>query len=142
MLTLCTKRSDKIKLMRLVLLFTSFVFLMSSCTKVEGPGGSSSIIGKVHAEVYDGANNLINEYDIAKEDVYLIYGEDGTFYDDDVETSYDGTFRFDYLERGNYQLFVYSKCNTCPSGKEVILVDVEISNKKSTVDVGTITIRK
>lgn len=128
--------------MRFFILTSTVVFLLVSCKKVEGPGGSSSIIGKVHAEVYDGANNLINEYDIAKEDVYLIYGEDGTFYDDDVETSYDGTFRFDYLENGNYQLFVYSKCPTCPSGKEAILVDVEIASKKSTVDVGTITIRK
>lgn len=128
--------------MRFLILISTALFLTVSCKKVEGPGGSSSIIGKVHAEVYDGANNLINQYDIPKEDVYLIYGEDGTFYDDDVETSFDGTFRFDYLERGNYQLFVYSKCPTCPSGKEVVLVDVEITDKKSTVDVGTITIRK
>ena len=128
--------------MRFLIIFSVVSLLTVSCKKVEGPGGSSSIIGKVHAEVYDGANNLINQYDIPKEDVYLIYGEDGTFYDDDIETSFDGTFRFDYLEEGKYQLFVYSKCTTCPSGKEVILVDAEITKKKSTVDVGTITIRK
>lgn len=127
--------------MRSLIVLISSVFIILSCAKVEGPGGSSSIIGKVHAEVYDGANNLINQYDIPKEDVFLIYGEDGTFYDDDTKTTYDGTFRFDYLEKGKYQLFVYSKCPTCPSGKEVVLVDVEISSKKSTVDVGTIIIR-
>jgi len=128
--------------MRAFLFFSITFFILLSCAKVEGPGGSSAIIGKVRAEVYDGANNLINEYDIPKEDVYLIYGEENSFYDDDIETSYDGTFRFDYLERGNYQLFVYSKCVTCPSGKEIVLVDVEIPSKRSTIDVGTIIIRK
>lgn len=129
------------------LLFSIFSIVLvsltfSSCTKVEGPGGSSSIIGKIHAQVFDGAGNMLTEYDIPKEDVYLIYGSDNTMYDDDVETSHDGTFRFDYLEEGNYQVFVYEKCTTCPSGKQVIIQDVEITEKKSTVDLGTITIRK
>ena len=116
------------------------LFLFQSCSKVEGPGGSSSIAGKIHVEVYDIAGTLINEYDAQDEDVYLIYGEDGTFYDDDVKTSYDGSFQFNYLQKGKYQLFVYQDCNTCPSGKEAILVDVEITDKKTTTDVGTITI--
>jgi hypothetical protein len=125
-----------------ILSLTVIALTFSACTKVEGPGGSSSITGKIHAEVYDGAGNLLTSYDIPKEDVYLIYGTENTVQDDDVETSFDGTFRFDYLEVGSYQLFVYEKCPTCPSGKQVILKDVEITEKKSTVDIGTITIRK
>lgn len=129
-------------------LFFSFLigalllFNLSSCAKVEGPGGSSSIIGKIHALVYDGAGNLLTEYDAPKEDVYIIYGSGETVYDDDVETSYDGRFRFDYLEKGNYQVFVYEKCTTCPSGKEAIILDVEISEKNSVVDLGTINIKQ
>lgn len=122
------------------LAFAGVLFLLQSCSKVEGPGGSSTITGKIHVEVYDVAGNLINEYDALDEDVYLIYGEDGTFYDDDVKTSYDGSFRFSYLQKGKYQLFVYQDCNTCPSGKEAVITDVEISDKKTTIDVGTITI--
>ena len=127
------------------------LFNFSSCTKVEGPGGSSSIIGTIHAKVYDGAGNLSTEYDAPKEDVYIIYGsnvdpESGeqleTVYDDDVETSYDGKFRFEYLENGNYQVFVYEKCITCPSGKEVIIIDVEVSEKNSVIDLGTINIKQ
>ena len=115
-------------------------FVLQSCKKVEGPGGSSSIVGKVHVLVYDIAGNLINEYDAPKEDVYLIYGEDDAYYDDDVETSYDGTFEFNYLQPGKYQLFVYQDCDTCPSGKEAKILDLEISGKKETLDVGTINI--
>ena len=122
------------------LVFAGILFSMSSCTKIEGPGGSSSIVGKVRVEVYDIGGTLINEYDAPGEDIYLIYGENDTFYDDDVETSYDGTFEFNFLQKGKYQLFVYQDCNTCPSGEEAVLVDVEITDNKSTVDVGTITI--
>jgi len=117
---------------------------ISSCKKVEGPGGQASITGKIHALVHDGAGNLINEYDIHNYDVYLIYGNDDseTYFDDDIETSYDGTFKFEYLETGNYQVFVYSDCNTCASGKEVFIHDVELTDKKGTVDLGTINIEK
>lgn len=126
------------------LLIIGTVLVSSSCKKVEGPGGSSTIKGKLYALVHDGANNLINQYDLHDHDVYIIYGDDSedTFYDDDVKTSYDGTFEFPYLENGKYRLFIYEKCVTCPSGKDVVMVDVEITDKKSTVDVGTINIEK
>lgn len=139
-------KSNQITMNKFLSVITALilVFTITSCKKVEGPGGQASITGKIHALVHDGAGNLINEYDIEKYDVYLIYGNDAeeTYFDDDIETSYDGTFRFEYLEKGNYQLFVYSKCVTCPSGKEVLIQDVEITDKKGTVDVGTINIEK
>ena len=124
------------------LIGAALLFNFGSCTKVEGPGGSSSIVGKIHAKVYDGAGNLLTEYDAPKEDVFIIYGSNETVYDDDVETSYDGKFRFEYLEEGNYQVFVYEKCITCPSGKEVVILDVEISEKNSVIDLGTIDIKQ
>ena len=120
-----------------------FIFLsLSSCKKIEGPGGSSSIVGKIHAEIYDGAGNLLTEYDIEKEDVFIIYGAESTTFDDDVETSYDGTFKFDFLEEGSYQIFVYEKDPNIPSGKVVKILTTEITTKNSIVDLGTIIIRK
>jgi hypothetical protein len=126
------------------LLILSVLVIGGSCKKVEGPGGSSTIKGKLHAVVHDGAGNLINEYDLHDHDVYIIYGSDAeeTFYDDDVKSSYDGTFEFNYLEKGSYRVFIYEKCTTCPSGKDVVMMDVEITDKKSTVDLGTINIEK
>jgi hypothetical protein len=120
--------------------FIAFAFLFNSCSKVEGPGGSSSITGKIHVIKKDIAGNIINQYDAPKTDVFLIYGDTDTFYDDDVETSHDGTFEFNYLQPGNYQVFVYEKCTTCPSGKNAIIVDVVITDKKSTIEIPTIDI--
>jgi len=130
--------------MKLIILSLSIlsVLCFSSCKKVAGPGGSSTITGKIHAKVYDGAGNLLTEYDIAKEDVFIIYGSGSTAYDDKVKTSYDGTFKFNYLEKGSYQVFVYEKDPTVPSGVVVKIVDAQITSKKSTVDLGTINIRK
>jgi hypothetical protein len=122
------------------LAFAGVLFLLQSCAKVEGSGGSSSITGKIHVEVRDVAGNLINEYDAQDEDVYLVYGGGDGFYDDDKKTSYDGTFEFNYLQKGTYKLFVYQDCNTCASGKDPVFVTVEITDKKSTKDVGTIII--
>lgn len=126
--------------LQISLALAGLLFFTQSCTKVEGPGGSSSIVGKIHVNVYDVAGNLINDYDAPKEDVFLLYGDDDTFYDDDTKTSYDGTFAFNYLQKGSYKLFVYQDCNSCASGKEPVFVDVEITDSKTTIDVGTINI--
>ena len=132
------------KIIKRTLLFSlalaGVLFLLQSCSKVEGPGGSSSITGKIHIKVYDVAGNVINEYDAPDEDVYLIYGDEASFYDDDVKTTYYGSFEFNYLQKGSYQVFVYQDCNTCPSGKEAVIIDVEITDSKTTTDIGTIDI--
>lgn len=111
----------------------------SSCTKTEGPGGAATIAGKIRKEKIIAGQSYY--YDAVDEDVYLIYGSENTFYDDDIKTSFDGSFEFNYLEKGNYQFFVYSDCNSCLSGDTVLIQDVVISDKKERVDLGTITIK-
>ena len=139
------------KLKSLFFLFSlsSLLFLGLGCTKVEGPGGAATIKGVIHIEEYDGANNLINEYDAQKSDVFIIYGNDpeNTYFNDDIETSYDGTFEFTFLEKGNYRVFVYEDCNddqapTCYSGKVVTTLNIEITDKKEVVQMDTIFVRK
>jgi hypothetical protein len=77
------------------------LFLTTGCNKVEGPGGAATIKGIIHVQEYDGANNLINEYDAPKFDVYIIYGnEEGeTYFDDDIETSFDGALNLTISSR-------------------------------------------
>lgn len=126
----------------LTLIFT--VFFFSACKKVEGTGGSSSIRGKISALNYNSAGIYQNNsYDAADVDVYIIYGDNKTIQDDKVATSYDGSFEFNYLEKGNYTLYVYEKCfgTDCPTGKTVVLKSATISKSKETVDVGTIEIK-
>lgn len=119
--------------------------VLLSCKKVEGPGGKASIKGRLHAQVFDGANNMINEYDLTDQDVFIIYGDTAGgnyFYDDDVKSSYQGQFEFNYLEVGTYTIFVYEKCPTCPSGEKTLFYQVELTEKKEVRDLGTINVRK
>jgi hypothetical protein len=113
-----------------------------SCSKYEGQGGGATIKGVVVERRYNSLGNVIASYPAPDQDVYIIYGSENTFYDDDIKTSFDGSFEFRYLRKGNYQVFVYEDCNTCPSGKKEVLKQVEITEKNQTLILDTIYIKK
>ena len=133
------------------------------CEKVEGPGGSASITGTVtvrhytatYAGVAPNPDTLfslqVTTYPAYEEDVYIIYGAETDYHDDDTKVFVDGTFRFDFLEVGDYNIYVYDRCpfnfetgnNTQVNCDQVpIIIPVHISEKGETVDVGDIEITK
>lgn len=124
-----------------IIVIIGFFMLLSSCKKEEGVGGTSSITGKVYVKEYSSAGNLLAEYYGEEERVYIIYG-DGTTYDDDFRTSYDGSYKFHYLNKGTYKVFCYSRCDTCASGNQAVIKEVEITSNNSTIEVEDIIIRK
>jgi hypothetical protein len=128
--------------MKKFLLFVTLGIVISSCSKYEGEGGSSTIKGVVRELRFNSLGNLISEYPIADQDVFIIYGNESTFYDDDIKTSYDGSFEFRYLKKGNYTVFVYEDCSTCPSGVKEVKIPVEITNNNQIVDLDTINIKR
>src|SRR5258705_10122537 len=80
-----------------------------SCKKEPGQGGTSTIKGKVYVKDYDANFQTVHDQYYGPDvDVYIIYG-DGTTYDDDYKTSYDGSYEFDFLQEGTYKVFAYSK---------------------------------
>ncbi len=119
-----------------------FTFLFSSCKKQEGQGGSSIITGVLSTELYNTAGTLTGSYPKANEDVFIIYGDGKSGYSDKTTTSYDGSFKFDYLEVGKYSVYFYEDCATTADGKAVKIIPAEITKKKSTTDLGTITVKK
>ena len=122
-----------------------FLFpLLSSCNVQEGPGGMGSISGRIFVKNYNGDFSQLKEtYYAPEESVYLIYGEE-KIYGDDVKTHFDGSFKFDYLRKGNYQVFAYSKDSTgnVASGVVPVIIDVEISSRSQEVDIGDIIVLK
>jgi hypothetical protein len=140
-LYVCDKKNEKMKNIFLLVLIG---LIITSCTKEEGEGGSSSIKGFVYEYKLNILGDTISRYAAADQDVFIIYGNEDTFYDDNIKTSYDGSFVFPYLQKGKYTVFVYEDCPTsdCPSGKKEILRTIEITKKKQTVDLDTIDIRK
>ena len=90
------------------------LFFVSSCEKSPGEGGTSTIQGSVY-KLSTYYNVLTQQTDTvyyqldAKKDVYIIYSDnENEFYNDNVETNWNGQYRFDYLRKGDYTLFVYT----------------------------------
>ena len=117
-------------------------FIFGSCNKGAGKGGSSAISGKVHVKEYNGLGTLINEYDVADKDVYIIYGIDDSTYDDKTSTGFDGKYEFQYLAKGKYTLYTYSDCWTCTTGDSAVFVDVEVNENRTKFDAPVINIIK
>ncbi len=130
--------------MRLIFSFILGSVLLAACTKVEGKGGAATIKGVVYKQKYNSLGNPISggRYAASDEDVYIIYGDGSTYYDDNLKTSYDGSFEFRYLQKGKYTVFVYEDCTTCQSGKLEKLYSVEVTDKKGVIVMDTIEIKK
>ena len=113
------------------LLTLLFIF---SCTKSPGTGGQATIKGKIIVNNINALGNVSAEYDAQDQDVYIIYGDNDNTYDDDVSTSHDGTFEFKYLNQGNYEVFTYSECSSCPNGQDsLIKINTTIDSRNETV---------
>ncbi|MGB0932840.1 MAG: hypothetical protein ACPGU5_01065 [Lishizhenia sp.] len=129
---------SKVKLILSVVLLAA-VF---GCTKNAGEGGSSSIIGKVFVENYNAAGILQESYYGPEEDVFIIYGNASNTYDDDFKTSFDGSYKFEYLAKGEYTVFAYSECDDCESGVEVVSQTVTINENKTEFELPDLVVRR
>jgi len=109
-------------------LFIAIILIFGlSCKKIEGQGGTSSISGKIYLIDLNSHGDTLAQYYAADEDVYIIYGKNSNTYNDDFATSFDGSYKFEYLQKGFYKIFAYSKCDTCASEIEVVLKEIEIT---------------
>jgi hypothetical protein len=128
-------------------IFKPFLLLMLgvlffSCEKEPGPGGKSTIYGKVFCKDYNSTFTVLEqEYYAPDTWVYIIYGDDRD-YGDRVRTSYDGTYEFRYMRPGTYHLYAYSKDSTLQSVADIAVVkDVTVpKNKKTDIEVPDIII--
>ena len=107
-------------------------FNLASCEKAEGPGGTSSISGKIWVEDYTSDFTILKaEYWAEEEDVYIIYGND-TIHSDKNITSFDGSYWFQYLNKGTYTIYAYSRdsstVNPSASGRIPVKVKVTIDD--------------
>lgn len=131
-----------------ILLSALFVAALTftACEKDAGQGGTSTIRGTVTVIEYNGDFTIARDtFPGAKEDVYLIFGDDEV-YGERFEAHYDGTYEFNYLRKGTYTVFAYSKDSTLnydlTSAEIPVLRTVEITEKNQTVEVPEIIILK
>lgn len=132
--------------MRLSLLsFTiGIIMIFSGCNKSPGLGGKATIKGKLTGRFYSDKQltSLVGQGVLGDENIYIIYGNNHTYYDDNISTSYDGTFEFKYLRPGKYVVFAYENCYPCASLQQEKLFEVEITSEKQIFDLGEIILNK
>lgn len=123
--------------------------VVNGCKKEEGLGGTSTIKGKLIVHDFDaGFQSLVATYPKVDADVYIIYGNDHSTYNDNYKTSFDGTYEFKFLQKGKYKLFAYSKDSTgaaagnynSSSPKIAKIVEIEITENGSVVTPSDIVI--
>lgn len=140
------KNNQMIKFLNSVFFIAAIIITSTSCTKEAGVGGSGSVSGMVLINDYNSLGTFLGEYNAQNYKVYIIYGNEGGAYDDDVNTSHDGSFEFKYLQKGDYELFVYSDYAYCPLcgnlGDSVVSVKFQITEKKQVLDLSNISVLK
>lgn len=118
------------------------LFAITSCEKSPGEGGLAIIKGNVLIQnINEKLVPVGTPYVAQDEDVFISYG-DSDYYDDDVQTSADGKFQFNYLLPGKYSIAVISDDNTLANEntKLEIVQEVEIKTKDEVVSTETFTV--
>lgn len=114
--------------------------IVSGCKKGPGEGGRASIKGKVYTVNYNSAMVLpLDSGYLGGQKVHIIYGDE-TIVGDDQDTNPDGAFEFQYLRKGKYKLYVYTKIapNTIDSA---VVQEVEITKGKQILELPDFHIR-
>jgi len=104
--------------------------------------GSSSIEGKVFAYDYNSDMTILKDsFYLRNEYVYLARLEDN-YYFERQRTFYDGSFVFNSLPMGHYQVYVYSRDSTMndPQDKIPVIVIDSITANRQHLDLGRINI--
>jgi predicted small secreted protein len=128
----------------LFLVVVLLAFLLGGCTNPEGRGGDLTLTGKVIARKYNLTfTNLIAEYPLSEERVYIIYGNN-EIYSDDFRTDYQGRYRFENLQPGKYTLFAYARDSTGnqPSGEIPVFVEVILTAGNPTTEAPNLILNK
>jgi hypothetical protein len=132
---------NRAKMIRKISLILAISTLLISCKKIEGQGGSSEIVGNVYIQDKDiNGNEVGDKYPAIDENVFIIYGPDGNLHNDDYSSSFDGSYRFEFLTNGTYKIFAYQECVSCQSGDEAVIKTVTIDSKNSSVVVPDIVL--
>ena len=126
---------------KIAILLIATMVVVACKKRTEGENGRATIKGRIWVQDYDKDYVEIDtQYVGAKEDVFIIYGDE-EIYGNDMETHFDGTYKFEYLTPGTYTIFAYSdnpdskKSNLIPVKKTV-----EITDKDEVVTVDDIII--
>jgi hypothetical protein len=118
-----------------------FLSVFQSCEKDPGPGGKSTIYGKVLVKDYNSTFTVLNEtYYGPGIWVYLIYGDDRN-YGERIQTGLGGTYEFKYLRPGKYKVYALSKDSTLSTNAMIpVMLETDIPSGRQEVGLSDLVI--
>ena len=118
------------KTIKLLLALMALMWLLPSCNKGPGEGGTGTVQGYVTLVHHPDDDYTLTPATMvaAKTDVFIVYGDEN-YFGNDVETDANGMYRFEYLRPGDYTVYSYS---TLPSGEKVAVSET-VSLARGTV---------
>lgn len=123
-----------------LILICLFLFaILSSCSKDEGYGGLATIKGKVYGKDYNSNGALVAQGYVGDFRVYISQHDNPSYFDK-IDTSYDGSYKFQFLHEGKYDVWVFGDCDSCSWDQVYAIQTVEITSKKQTVEVDDLVI--
>jgi hypothetical protein len=114
---------------KIIVLLIAISFL--SCSKDEGYGGLATITGKVYGKNFNSSGYLVAEGYKGDVNVYISKSGD-TNYFDKVDSAYDGSFTFKYLQKGTYDIWAFGDCDSCAWDQIYVKKTITISSSKET----------
>lgn len=132
--------------MKKILLASATILLFATCKKGPGEGGRAFITGKLFVKNYTSPPcpcSLKEQYYAQGENVFIIFGDEPGV-GESVKTSYDGSFRFQYLRKGKYKIFSLSKDTSSTTNSKTVesMVEVEIKKSNETINLPDLVILK
>lgn len=124
-------------------IFFAFTVMLalSGCKKDPGPGGLASISGRLYAYDYNSFGALVDSGYVAGERVFISYG-DNEAVGNDTRTYIDGSFTFEWLQKGKYTIWAISDCDTCPLKQTTVKQTVEITKRREKLTIPDLIIRQ
>lgn len=113
--------------------------VLAACEKEPGEGGRATVQGKVWGRDLDNDGFLKTEGFLGDQRVYIgVDGEATSF--ETVRTSYDGSYSFPFLRKGNYKVWVFSRCDSCALEDTAYIQTATIDDRKETVTLADFTV--
>lgn len=109
-----------------------FILFSSSCTKEPGFGGLASVEGKVYAKDFTPGGIIEAEGYTADMKVVIEVMGSGQILDE-TRTDLTGTYKFDKLRKGTYQVYTFTECDTCTNNEDPVVQTIEITEKKQEI---------
>lgn len=107
------------------------LFTFSSCTKDAGFGGLASVSGKVYAFDYTPNSPTIPEAEGYTPNMKVVLSVKGSGKVlKETRTDLDGSYKFEELRKGTYQVWTFTECDKCTDNEEAVVQEFEIESTK------------